>query len=123
MKRLKGQKGFTLIEMLIVLLIISVLILIMIPNATKYFNTIDDKGCAAYVKMVDSQIEAYRIENPRAEVTVKNLVDNGYLNKADLVNEKLKCPDGRQVIIQENKAYIEGEETNPPKPDNTVNKS
>ena len=117
MKRVKEEQGFTLIEMLIVLLIISVLLLIMIPNATKYFNTIDDKGCAAYVKMVNSQIEAYRIENPRAEVTAQDLVNKGYVNEADLVGANLKCPDGRHVIIKENKADIEGA-TNEPN-DNT----
>ena len=35
-KYLKNEKGFTLIEMMIVLLIISVLILITIPNVTKH---------------------------------------------------------------------------------------
>jgi len=42
--RKNNEKGFTLIEMLIVLLIISVLILVTIPNVTKHFATIDDKG-------------------------------------------------------------------------------
>ena len=36
MKNIMNQKGFTLIEMLIVLLIISVLILITVPNLTKH---------------------------------------------------------------------------------------
>lgn len=46
------ENGFTLIEMLIVLFIITMLILIAIPNITKHFQTVDDKGCNAYVKMV-----------------------------------------------------------------------
>ena len=52
MKHLKRQNGFTLIEMLIVLLIISILILITVPNIAKHFATIDKKGCDAYVSMV-----------------------------------------------------------------------
>lgn len=48
--RFRNEKGFTLIEMLIVLLIISVLILVTIPNVTKHFASIDNKGCEAYVK-------------------------------------------------------------------------
>lgn len=51
MKRIKQQAGFTLIEMLIVLLIISILILITIPNVTKHFSTIDEKGCKAYISI------------------------------------------------------------------------
>ncbi len=59
----KNQKGFTLVEMLIVLLIISVLIIITIPNVTKHFASIDEKGCEAFVAMVQGQVEAYKIEN------------------------------------------------------------
>ena len=46
MKLINNEKAFTLIEMMIVLLIISVLILIAIPNVTKHSKSIDEKGCA-----------------------------------------------------------------------------
>lgn len=59
---IKNQKGFTLVEMLVVLLIISVLILITVPNVTKHFSTVDDKGCKAYTRMVQGQVEAYKME-------------------------------------------------------------
>ena len=62
MKIVKGENGFTLIEMMIVLLIISVLVLIAIPNVTKHSKSIDDKGCKAYVKMVEGQIAAYKMD-------------------------------------------------------------
>lgn len=52
MKKITCQKGFTLIEMMVVLLIISVLILIAIPNVTKHSATIDDKGCEAYINKI-----------------------------------------------------------------------
>ena len=52
MQRIKNEKGFTLIEMMIVLLIISVLILIAIPNVTKHSKSIDAKGCAAYLNTI-----------------------------------------------------------------------
>lgn len=42
-KLLKNNRGFTLVEMMIVLLIISVLILISIPNVTKHSASIDEK--------------------------------------------------------------------------------
>lgn len=53
MKFLRNQKGFTLIEMMIVLLIISVLILVAIPNVTKHSKSIDTKGCDAYLNTID----------------------------------------------------------------------
>lgn len=73
MKRLNQQAGFTLIEMLIVLLIISILILITIPNVTKHFATIDKKGCTAYITMVQGQVEAYRVDY-MAYPTLEDLV-------------------------------------------------
>lgn len=93
MKKFRNQFGFTLIEMMIVLLIISVLILIAIPNVTKHSATIDQKGCQAYVKMVQGQVEAYRMEL-NGVPTVQNLVDTKYLNA-----DQITCPDGSTLSI------------------------
>lgn len=51
-KLLKNNRGFTLVEMMIVLLIISVLILISIPNVTKHSANIDEKSCQAFVNIM-----------------------------------------------------------------------
>ena len=87
------QKGFTLIEMMVVLLIISVLILIAIPNVTKHSATIDAKGCEAYVKMVQGQVEAYRIDL-KVTPTIQDLVDEEYL-----VDGETSCPNGSEIQI------------------------
>ena len=55
-KLLKNNRGFTLVEMMIVLLIISVLILISIPNVTKHSAILMKKVVEAFVKMVEGQI-------------------------------------------------------------------
>lgn len=52
MRFLKNQKGFTLIEMLIVMLIITVLIAIAIPNVIKQSSAVDEKGCKAFVHII-----------------------------------------------------------------------
>lgn len=75
------KSGFTLIEMLIVLFIITVLILIAIPNVTKHFKTVDDKGCEAYVKMVQGQVEAYKIDTGSYPTTIVSMEDEGYLKE------------------------------------------
>ena len=93
LKKTSCQKGFTLIEMMVVLLIISVLILIAIPNVTKHSATIDDKGCEAYVKMVQGQVEAYRID-VKAVPTLTDLTDNDYLNEGETT-----CPNGAAIQI------------------------
>ena len=93
MKNIKNQDGFTLIEMMIVLLIISVLILIAIPNVTKHSATIDQKGCQAYVKMVQGQVEAYQIELNKVP-TIADLVAQEYMNANGIT-----CPDGSLIVI------------------------
>ena len=88
---LKNQKGFTLIEMMIVLLVISVLLLITVPNVTKNNSTINKKGSEAYVRMVEGQIQAFKMENQRIP-TVEELIAGEYL-----VNSK--GPAGKTIQI------------------------
>jgi len=47
------EKGFTLIEMLIVLAIISILLLVTIPNITRHNTVINNKGCEALINIID----------------------------------------------------------------------
>ncbi|MEI4771415.1 competence type IV pilus major pilin ComGC [Psychrobacillus sp. FJAT-51614] len=91
---MKNNKGFTLIEMMIVLLIISILILITIPNVTKHSASIDDKGCKAFAKMVEGQIQAYKIEFKKIP-NVEDLTKEGYLKGIE------SCPNGTEIIIDE----------------------
>ncbi|XIF20384.1 MAG: prepilin-type N-terminal cleavage/methylation domain-containing protein [Acetilactobacillus jinshanensis] len=63
-KALKKRKGFTLIEMTIVLFIISLLILIIIPNISKSREHAQDVHSNAMVSVVQSQIDAYLDDNP-----------------------------------------------------------
>ena len=58
-KTLFNKKAFTLIEMLLVLLIISLLLILIIPNIAKQTAHIQTTGCDAQVKMVNSQIGIY----------------------------------------------------------------
>ena len=102
-----NNKGFTLIEMLIVLLIISILILVTIPNVTKHFATIDEKGCDAYVAMVQGQVEAYKIDKMKFP-TVSELIAEGYIS-----TEEAKCPSGELIIIKEDGLVIAEGRDNP----------
>ncbi|WP_391201837.1 competence type IV pilus major pilin ComGC [Psychrobacillus sp. L4] len=104
MKFIRNSKGFTLVEMMIVLLIISILILITIPNVTKHSASIDDKGCKAFARMLEGQIEAYKIEKKKVP-TLDELSKEGYL-KGDKT-----CPNGTVVNINPDNGSvtIEGE--------------
>lgn len=91
---MKNEKGFTLIEMMIVLLVISVLLIITIPNITKHNANINTKGCQAFVKMVQAQVQAYQIDQKKYPATVQELVDEGYLK-----NGETACTDNTKIVI------------------------
>lgn len=97
MKRLKEEDAFTLIEMLIVLLVISVLMLIAIPNVTKNSKSIDDKGCDAYVLMIQGQVEAYKMDGKGYPDNFDELVAGDYLP------ETPQCPDGSELSMADGK--------------------
>jgi len=92
MKSLQNEKGFTLIEMLIVLLVISILLIITIPNITKHQSTIQNKGCEAFVKMVQSQVQAFEIDKNKVPASPAELQSEGYLTQTS-------CPNGDAVSI------------------------
>lgn len=95
------KTGFTLVEMLIVLFIITILILISIPNVTKHFTTVEDKGCDAYIKMAQGQVEAYKIDMGKYPESITELESEKYLKKD---SQKRGCK-GKQISI------IQGEVT------------
>ena len=79
MKTLKTYKvkAFTLIEMLVVLLIISVLLLLFVPNLTKQKDSVREKGNAAVVKVVESQAELYELNHTNDQATLSKLIADG----------------------------------------------
>jgi competence protein ComGC len=93
-KSMKNEKGFTLIEMMIVMLIISVILIITIPNIAKHNSNINNKGCEAFVKMVEAQVQSFEMEKKRVPTGIDELVDEGYLHE-----DAKGCPNGKQVSI------------------------
>lgn len=93
-KKKNRQSGFTLIEMMIVLLVIAVLLIITIPNVAKHHTKINEKGCSAFVKMVQSQVQAYRIDKNEIP-SMQQLLTEEYITETT-------CPDGRELTIDEN---------------------
>lgn len=64
--------------MLIVLLIIGVLMLLFVPNLSKQKEAIHEKGDAAVVKVVESQMDLYEVKTGDRP-SVDDLVDNNYI--------------------------------------------
>ncbi|MGL4588980.1 MAG: competence type IV pilus major pilin ComGC [Mycoplasmatales bacterium] len=86
-----NNKGFTLLEMLMVIFIISVLILLIIPNITKHKTAVNETGCEAYAKMVQTQVTAYEMAEDKLP-SIGELVSGGYIPSAT-------CPEGEGLAI------------------------
>lgn len=89
---LKNEKGFTLIEMLIVLLVISVLIILIVPNLGDRSADVHRKGCEALVELVQAQVEAYHIEENDYPVSLDDLVTAEYIK-----DEQTSCQNENLV--------------------------
>lgn len=92
------EEGFTLIEMLLVLLVISVLIILIIPNIAAQSRNVQDTGCDAQVKMVQSQIEAYTLNEGAPPSSIDALVPT-YLS-----TDQVSCQNGDSITITDGTA-------------------
>jgi len=81
MKKLKNKKGFTLIEMVLVLFIISVLMLIIIPNLSGKQASIKTQGNAALQTVVQAQADMYELDTGGKAATIAVLESGRYLTK------------------------------------------
>ena len=80
------KNGFTVLEMMIVMLVIALLLLITLPNIQQKETIIRDKGCQALLDIVDSQ-------------SVQELINEGYLKEG-----QDRCPNGEMVVIVDGQA-------------------
>ena len=80
MRQRKEVILLSFIEMLVVLLIISVLLLLFVPNLTKQKEAVNDKGKAAVVKVVESQAELYNLAK-NEDASLSKLQADGRITK------------------------------------------
>jgi competence protein ComGC len=96
------QQGFTLLEMIIVLSVITLVFLLTLPNIQQKQQIIDDKGCEALVEVVNSQILLFRINTDSEVSDLQQLVDEGYLK-----TKQLQCPNGQTIGLSDGEATIQ----------------
>jgi competence protein ComGC len=82
-KKLKKEiPGFTLVETFIVLLILSILILIMVPNLMQHKDFAEQKSDEALVHVVESQMTMYELEKAASKKpSLQELMDVGFITK------------------------------------------
>lgn len=96
----KKYQGFTLLEMIVVVMIISILFLLTIPNVNKVMNSVESVGCEALVKVVDAAIIEFKLEYNEYPSSVNDLVNAGYLS-----SDQTKCSNGTMISIADGHAY------------------
>ncbi|GEL67793.1 competence type IV pilus major pilin ComGC [Marinilactibacillus psychrotolerans] len=79
---LRAQEGFTLIEMTLVLFIISVLLLLIIPNIGSYQGTAQETGNSALETVVQTQIDLYEMKKHTTPKTLEDLHGDGFLSES-----------------------------------------
>ncbi len=78
----KIRKGFTLIEMVIVLFIISLLLLIMIPNLASQKTHAQNESDKAFRTTIVTQAELYSESNGNTEkINLTELKEKGYISE------------------------------------------
>lgn len=96
------RKGFTLLEMVVVLAIIAMLYLLTIPNIQKVIKIMNDKGCDAQLKVIDTAIIEYRLEYDEEAETMDDLIN------AELITQEQTVCQSKEVIdIEDGEAKIQ----------------
>lgn len=94
------EKGFTLLEMVAVVMIISILFLLTIPNVNKVLSSVENVGCEALTKVVDAAIIEFKLDFKTYPSSVSDLVNGGYLDE-----EQTKCSNGQSIKIKNGHSY------------------
>ncbi|KGO31609.1 competence type IV pilus major pilin ComGC [Oenococcus alcoholitolerans] len=75
----KRKPGFTLIEMAIVLFIISLLMMLVLPNLNSQRQKAASTQSDAMVSTIQTQVNLYENDTDDSDVTYADLVSNKYL--------------------------------------------
>lgn len=70
---LRARPGFTLIEILVVIAVISVLAALVAPNVFRHVGTAKDAAARSQMEMLGAALDAYRLDNGRYPTTRQGL--------------------------------------------------
>lgn len=131
MKSIKGDKGFTLIEVLAVVIIIGILGAVVIPKLTSSTTNARRKADVATAHQVKAALDRYQVENGNYPKNTEFTADEGTVTSSNLIPKyisKLDKSTTQQIVPEGNKGfgvvYIAADATDPTKiviPDTKTN--
>lgn len=95
------RKGFTLLEMMIVLSVIAVVFLLSVPNISKVMGIINDKSCENQLKVVDTAILEFQLKFDDVPASISELIGEELLTARQGI-----CKNGKRIDIENGKAVI-----------------
>ena len=98
---MKNNKGFTILEMMIVLSIIALVFLLTLPNIQQKEKIIRSKGWEALIEVANAQILLYAVENLSPPKSMSDLISKGYLK-----DTQRRCPNGDTIEISNGQAAV-----------------
>ncbi len=80
-RRRAGEAGFTLMELMVVMLIIGTLMLIAVPNYTQAVKKAKESVLLEDLHVMRNAIDSYTMDKQKAPQGLQDLVEAGYLRK------------------------------------------
>lgn len=89
------RRGFTLVELIVVIVILGLLALVSFPAVTKVIDDSKNDAYSDQVKVIEKSAKAWGVEHPTllpssgcVKVKVSTLVSNGYISSGTPKNPK-----------------------------------
>ena len=87
-----NRKGFTLVEIMIVVAIIGILAVIAIPNFIRARRNSMANACIANMKQIQGAAEQWKLAGNAGTPTVDNLVNDGGAGAESFIKKQPFCP-------------------------------
>jgi type II secretion system protein G len=86
---MRNRKGFTLIELMIVIAIIGILAAMAVPNFKKAREQAREKACYSNIRVLMGAVEMYNMDNSAMMANV----DQGSLKNGGYIKALVNCPE------------------------------
>lgn len=93
------KKGFTMIEMVLVMSVIVIIFLLTLPNIQETLGIVNNKGCDAQLKIIDAAILQYQLKFDAIPTSMNQLVDAKLITKRQTL-----CSDKGAIRIENGQA-------------------